>query len=201
MIRRQPRSLGGDTERRQRSALAAVLACALLTPLGLGTGSAGAGHYDRLLAPRSACPNQTDRSLPIARQERIMRCMHRYARQKEGRGGIRKLRMLQHSSAKKAQDILDCEDFDHEACGRDSFYWFRKVGFSRADCYGMAENIALGSRDGGSAREMMSAWLHSGDHRRTLLSSRYRRFGIGMVRGRYKGHLVQVWVAHFGYRC
>ena len=175
----------------------------LIGVAGLTTGAepASAHHRDRLLAPKSVCPKQTDRSLRVKRQQAIMRCMHNYARKKRGKGTLRAQRKLTWSARRKAEEILKCQQFSHNACGREAFYWMRRTGFMRG-CYGANENLALGSGRKGSVRRVMSSWLHSDGHRRALLHGRHRKFGIGMVRGSYRGlRRVQVWAAHFGYRC
>jgi uncharacterized protein YkwD len=171
----------------------------LLTCLALTAPAAKADGLDQLLAPESACPGQTDTGQSIRAQVSTMLCMHRYARHEAGVKGIHRVRSLNRSARNKARDIRRCQSFSHTACGRDAFYWFAKVGFLRGS-YGVAENLAFGSSQSGDVRMMMDAWLHSPEHRRSLLDSEYRDVGIGMVRGSYQGYGdVQFWVAHFGY--
>lgn len=182
--------------------LLAVLAAAaaLLALLALGAPSARADHYNRLLAPAKACPHQKNPADSIRTQKKAMRCMHNYARRRVGARKLRKQRKLQRSSKAKAADILRCGDFDHNACGRDAFYWLRRVEFA-VGCYAAGENLTMGSGQLGSVRSRMSAWLHSDLHRQALLRRSYRKAGISMLRGTMQGHQVQVWVAHFGSRC
>jgi uncharacterized protein YkwD len=166
-----------------------------------GGGNAFAHHYDHLLAPGSRCANQTSPRASVATQEAAMRCMHNYAR---GRRGLRSLQThasLVSSGGSKAADIMRCQQFSHNACGREAFYWVRRVGYTRG-CWGAGENIAWGSGGLGSVRSIMSAWLHSTDHRNNLLRSRYRDQGAGLVKGHFGGYDgAQVWVMHFGYHC
>jgi uncharacterized protein YkwD len=161
---------------------------------------AQAERFDRLLAPESVCPNQTEVDRSLRRQVATMRCLHRYARRRAGRRALYRSRRLRRSARAKARDIRRCQSFSHTACGRDAFYWFRRFGFARG-AFGIAENLAFGSGDAGSPRSMMSAWLHSDGHRQALLDGDYRVAGFAVVRGRYEGYdRVQFWVAHFGYR-
>jgi uncharacterized protein YkwD len=165
-----------------------------------GGGNAFAHHYDHLLAPGAACPSQTRTSASVATQEKAMRCMHNYARARRGLRSLQTHSSLVSSSGSKAADIMRCQQFSHNACGRESF-WVRRVGYARG-CWGAGENIAWGSGGLGSARNIMSAWLHSTDHRNNLLRSRYRDQGAGLVKGRFRGYSgAQVWVMHFGYHC
>ncbi len=189
---------------RRTLVLAAVTAALLLTT-AVATAVA-ARPYDYLLAPTSVCTNQTNASQSVATQEYAMRCMHNYVRTKKGLPSLRTHSLLTDSSGYKASDILRCQDFSHTACGRDTFYWTKRVGYA-SGCWGAGENIAwgAGTRDGvqlGSARQIMSAWLNSEGHRLNILNPRFRDKGVGLVKGRYSGHSgSQVWVTHFGYRC
>jgi len=177
--------------------LLALAFAAFALPFAVGgVESASAHHKDSLLAPRKVCPKQKKRSLSLARQERAMRCMHNYARKRRGVPRMRKRKDLRWSARRKAEDIIQCQDLSHNACGRDAFYWMRRSGFARG-CYAVSENIGRGRGRRGSVRAMMSAWLHSDAHRRGLLAKRYRKFGIGAARH----SSTQVWVAHFGRRC
>jgi uncharacterized protein YkwD len=49
-------------------------------------------------------------------------------------------------------------------------------------------------------RRTVRRWMHSSSHRAVLLSSRYRRIGVGRARGRLWGRTATVWVAHVGRR-
>ena len=53
------------------------------------SGTAAAHHYDYLLAPSTKCANQRRTSLSASDQERVMRCLHNYARARMGRSALR----------------------------------------------------------------------------------------------------------------
>ncbi|HEX3563416.1 MAG TPA: CAP domain-containing protein [Solirubrobacterales bacterium] len=179
----------------RRIALATITCAIFLAP---ATASAS-GPWDNLLAPESACPGQSNSSLPVAAQEQTMVCMHNWARTQKGLKALRPTKQLRSSSHRKAQDIMRCQQFSHEACGRNPFYWFRRVGFLRGS-WGAGENLAFGQGNRGTVRGMMSAWLNSDVHRSVLLTSSFDDVGISVVDGKLKGrHGVAVWVAHFGY--
>jgi uncharacterized protein YkwD len=168
--------------------------------LGLAPASASAsGPYDNLLAPESACPGQSDPSLPAAAQEQTMVCMHNWARAQSGLQPMVMARQLQRSSHKKARDIRRCHQFSHNACGRSPFYWIHRVGFETGH-YGAGENLAFGQGSAGTVRSMMSAWLNSAVHRSDLLTPSWRDVGVSLLDGKLDGHSgVAIWVAHFGY--
>jgi uncharacterized protein YkwD len=49
-------------------------------------------------------------------------------------------------------------------------------------------------------RAVVSMWMHSPSHRAVLLSSRFRRIGVGRTRGNYGHSRATMWVAHVGRR-
>ena len=128
-----------------------------------------------------------------------MLCLHRYARRQAGVRKLRGAKVLRRSARRKAGDLVRCQ-FSHAACGRDAFYWFRRLGFTRGS-WRAGENLAMGTGQLGTARANMSGWLRSPTHRRVLLSPSFRQVGIALARGAYEGNPnAQYWVAHFGYR-
>jgi len=176
---------------------------ALTTALMLtaGGGTAFAGQYDYLLAPTSVCANQTNTSASTAVQEGAMSCMHSYARAKKNLRSQANRGLLADSSNLKSLDIVRCGDFSHQACGRETFYHTKRVGYAQG-CWGAGENIAWGSGSLGSVRSIMRAWLYSTGHRENILRSRFRDKGIGLVKGRFAGYSnAQVWTTQLGYRC
>jgi uncharacterized protein YkwD len=175
----------------------AALVGGLLT-LAPATASAS-GPWDSLLAPESACPGQSDPTLPPATQEQTMVCMHNWARAQRGLGPMQNDGKLSRSSLKKAKDIRRCQQFSHNACGRNTFYWVQRVGFETGH-YGAGENLEYGQGTMATVRGAMSAWLNSSIHRNDLLTPSWKDVGISVVDGRLDGHpAVAIWVAHFGY--
>jgi uncharacterized protein YkwD len=179
----------------RKIALAAVAGALLIAPA-----AASAGQWDSLIAPESACPGQSDPSLPSAAQVQTMLCMHAYARAQAGVPPLRVSKELRASSARKAHDIRRCHQFSHEACGRDPFYWVRRVGFEHGS-WGVGENLALGAGPTtGTVRSRMTAWIYSDEHRTILLARQFEQVGISVVSGRYRGvRGAVIWVSHFGY--
>jgi uncharacterized protein YkwD len=45
-------------------------------------------------------------------------------------------------------------------------------------------------------RRAVELWMASPEHRRLLLSRRFKRIGVGAARGYYKGAKATMWVAH-----
>jgi uncharacterized protein YkwD len=182
----------------RRLALVALTAALMVATTD---GTASATHYDHLLAPSTACPNQTNSTLSTTDKESVMRCVHNYARRKVGRAALSSSSLLANSSDGKSYDILRCQNFSHTACGRSMPYHFDRVGYTSCSTWRVAENIAWGSGSYATVRSRMSGWLHSDGHRNNLLSTSYRDLGLGLRVGTFKGYSgAHIWTAHFGYR-
>lgn len=183
---------------RRRAPLAGAL-CLLVAMLVAPSG-AQAGEFDHLLAPESTCPGQTNPNLKRKKQVRALVCMHNYTRAVLGLPRAKSVKKLRRSARKKAKDVRRCQQLSHTACGRGVFYWFRRVGYLKRG-RGGGENLALGSGWGGTARSTLEGWLSSPTHRKVILKRKFKRLGVGMVRGKYQGYRgVRFWVAHVGTR-
>src|SRR5262245_30896193 len=112
---------------------AAIFAVALV--FALAAAPAQALNLERLMAPLAVCPNQEGLDSPVATQEQAMRCMTNYARQQTGRRGLLLAPSLDRSAEDKSSDIIRCNSFSHEACGRRFTYWMQRVGYMRAKCW------------------------------------------------------------------
>jgi uncharacterized protein YkwD len=129
-----------------------------------------------------------------------MRCLVAVARRRAGRPALDASAKLARSAGLKSRDILRCDDFDHEACGRDFTYWIDQVGYLGESC-GAGENIALGTGSFATPRSIFRAWIDSPGHRRNMLGD-YDDFGVGLEIGTLDGRNgVHVWAQHFGRRC
>lgn len=180
-----------------RVTIVPVLLTALVAALVLpGAGEAAARG---LLAPASVCPGGQAVGGAVAAKVRTMRCLTNFARQRRGKPRLRHLPRLDRAARGKAADILRCDEFDHEACGREFTYWFERVGY-RGRCTAMGENIAWGTGSLGSPRAIFRAWLASPGHRANVLGA-FAELGIGLRTGDLEGNRrAQVWTQAFGSR-
>ncbi|MBA2630707.1 MAG: hypothetical protein H0U84_06765 [Thermoleophilaceae bacterium] len=162
--------------------------------------ASAAGPYDSLLAPTSRCANQTSASASLNAQASSMYCLINYARERSGVPALTPTALME-SAARKARDIMRCQQFSHTACGRDYAFHIRAVGYG-GSCWAAGENLAYGTGSLGAPRSIMSGWLNSTGHRQNMLYPSFRHYGIGLVRGTLRGASgAQVWVTHLGYRC
>ena len=155
-----------------------------------------------LAAPGDSCLGVDDPNAPIAGQETAMECMVNFARQEAGLPKLADSRRLDGSADNKAADILRCNQFSHEACGRDFLFWFRRAAYLNSRCWWAGENLAWGTGPLGTVRSVMKAWLHSPPHRENLLGAEYDEFGISLRVGPLGGNSsAHLWVNHFGHHC
>jgi uncharacterized protein YkwD len=155
-----------------------------------------------LLSPSSNCAGADDPNASVALQESAMSCLIGYARQQAGVSRLGDYTKLDGSADSKAGDILRCNQFSHEACGRDFTYWMRRAGYLSGKCWWVGENLAWGTGSLGSARSIMKAWLHSPEHRANLLSTNFTQYGLSLRVGSLSGNSdAHVWVNHFGSHC
>ncbi len=127
-----------------------------------------------------------------------MRCMTAFARAQRGLPRLVDSRRLDRAGGRKSADILRCDEFSHEACGRGFAYWMRRFGYLRGGCWRAGENIAWGSGPLGSVRAIFGAWLRSPGHRRNILGP-YAQLGLGLRVGTLEGTPgAHVWVQELG---
>jgi uncharacterized protein YkwD len=175
--------------------LGALLGWALAAP---PAASAAAG----LIAPPSACPNQTNPGIAVSVQVKAMRCMVNYARERQGQSQLATVPALDRAARRKSADILRCDQFDHEACGREFTYWMERFGYLAGGCAAAGENIAWGTGSLGSVRHIFSAWMGSPGHRANILGA-FDDLGVGLRIGTLEGNRgAHVWTQDFGsHRC
>lgn len=155
-------------------------------------------HAAGLIAPPADCPNQTSLVASPAVQEEAMLCMANYAREQVGESTLEPTGSLEESARDKARDILSCDTFSHDACGREFTYWMRENGYTEAQCWRVGENLAWGAGDYGSVRSIFRAWMRSPEHRANLLGD-YTQTGIDLRTGELGGVAgTRVWTEHFG---
>jgi uncharacterized protein YkwD len=152
-------------------------------------------------AHASGCRAADDLDASPAVQKRAMLCLTNQARHQRGHGRLGDLGKLDRSASHKSRDIIRCDNFSHEACGRDFTFWMQRVGYIPAPCWRAGENIAWGTGSYGTVRSIFTAWMHSPEHHENILG-RYSQIGIALRVGGLEGHgAAHVWTQQFGLRC
>lgn len=177
----------------------AIAALALLA--AVAAGPAAARPLGQLIAPTSACPGQTDLGASVATQVKAMRCMTNYARERSGLEPLGDAKPLDRSARAKSADIIRCDDFSHEACGREWTYWMARFGYLSGGCWSAGENIAYGDGSMATVRSIFTGWVHSPGHLANILGE-FDEVGIGFKIGPIDGaHQAHVWTQDFGSKC
>jgi uncharacterized protein YkwD len=198
-----------NTAIRIRAPFVAVLGTALVVAalLAPGAGAHGAtapvappgtAAITGLIAPASACPGQADLVATDLDQERTMRCMTNYARTASGLAPLSGSTTLAKAANRKVADLIRCDEFSHEACGRPFTFWMRQSGYLQGNCWQAGENIAFGGGRLGGVRKVFVAWMQSSGHRENILGA-YEDIGVGMRVGTLDGDAgAHVWTQEFG---
>jgi uncharacterized protein YkwD len=122
-------------------------------------------------AVASAGPARLDRG------ERAMIRNINHQRARYGLAPVRAYKRLNRAADHHSWEMLDANYFAHESRNGGSFdARVRRYVRPRA----LGETLAMlgGGCGKGSARRVVSMWMHSSGHREILLSSRYRRIGL-----------------------
>ena len=155
-------------------AVAALAVALTISASALAAPGGGAQGLDALLAPPSVCPNQTELGARTGLQVRAMGCMTNFARERRGLKPFGDARALDRAGRRKATDILRCDEFSHEACGREFTYWPRRFGYLRTGCWRAGENIAWGWHGRETAASVVRGWMNSPPHREEILRPTFR---------------------------
>jgi uncharacterized protein YkwD len=181
-----------------KKALSLLLVCAVgLLALTFASGADARGFRSGEVAPVEACPNQTTPGLSPQAQAEVMLCMTNFARTVNGLKPMVLNASLGRAAEAKSADILSCDEFSHEACGRAFTFWDQRYGYLKG-CWKAAENIAWGTGTFSTVRSIMTAWLESPEHHANILGP-YKEIGIAFQVGNLEGNEgAAVWTQDFG---
>lgn len=153
-----------------------------------------------LLAPLFASPlisNADAKPSLDGRERAIVRAINRQ-RSKHGLSNLRSSARLARAADYHSWEMLDADYFAHES--RDGGPFDQRVRrFAKHKALG--ETLAmLGGCGPKAARRVVRMWMNSPGHRAILLSSSYRRVGIGKRAGDLRGSRACLITADFGSR-
>jgi hypothetical protein len=185
---------------RARVLVAAGLAMFLVACLVAAGRADGAGTaWSIYLAPAAACRSADDAAAPAAVQVRAVACLVNWARSHDSRKRLVRRPALQRAAALKGERVASCGQFSHTPCGSAVTAAVHAAGY-RYTTFG--ENLYAGTWGHVSARDVVSAWLQSPEHRANVLRASFRDLGTAPVRaqGLLGGADAVVWTATFGSR-
>ena len=132
-----------------------------------------------------------------ARERAIVRAINRQ-RTRHGLARVQSSRRLARAADYHSWEMLDANYFAHES--RDGTPFDERVR-RYANHRAVGETLAmLGGCGKGSARRVVRMWMKSAGHRAILLSSTYRRVGLGKRTGDLGGSRACLVTADFGSR-
>lgn len=170
------------------------LAAAMALSMGVAASSPAAGGA---LASPAGCPGQGNANAPSAAQEKTMLCLVNHARRARGLAPLQALRSLTKAADRKSGDVIRCDEFSHEACGREFTYWMSRFGYHGCR---EGENLAWGNGPDATPHSIFQLWMHSQGHRKNILGP-YEDTGLGLRVGALEGtSSAHVWTEEFGGR-
>ena len=177
------------------SATAVVVAC-LFVLVATGRADGAERSWSAYLAPEAACAASGDVSAPARVQVRAVTCLVNWARAQDGRGRLVRRSSLQRAAELKGERVASCGQFSHTPCGSALTAAVNAAGYRYAM---FGENLFAGTWGRIAARDVVSAWLQSPPHRRTLLMRGFRDLGVAPVRagGLFGDSDAVVWTATF----
>lgn len=115
-------------------------------------------------------------------------------RQKVGLNPLRESSALSYAAYLRAKEILQFQDFSHEATssGQDYLYVSKVVGYNFQV---LGENLGIRHKD---PNELIKAWLSSPGHKENLLKPDYDEIGVAVLNGEFYGENSNVIVQMFG---
>ena len=150
-----------------------VLACSMLA--GPATGAASAASCDDANAyPGDATRQQLSRAtVCLLNKQRTSRGLHE----------LKLNPRLSWAARAHSQDMVEKRYFDHfSKAGKDVVDRLTHTGYlGDARTWVVGENLAWGSGERSTPRQIIGAWMHSAGHRQNILTSRFREIGIGVV--------------------
>jgi uncharacterized protein YkwD len=143
----------------------------------------------------------------IQRVDAAIVCLLSGQRQAQGVAAFSRNPHLDHSAAFQSADMVNHHYFAHEAGDRPTLLE-RVLGsgyFIGATAGLYAEDLAVGPTVEATARNVVSAWMQSPDHRANILDTRLREVGIGAAFANpdpafYANYPSTVYAADFGRR-
>jgi uncharacterized protein YkwD len=162
------------------SALVAILCAGLLAP---ATGTAAKRPRAK---SASVCTN-TDLmpaagNLPVIRAAVL--CLHNKERTQRGLPPLKENAKLRKAAKGHSDNMVADHFFDHTAPdGSDMVDRILGTGYAAGQGWSLGENIAWGTGNLATAREIHDAWMHSPGHRANILRRQFREVGIGIAVG------------------
>lgn len=125
---------------------------------------------------------RTQESQPAAVSAARVVALTNEERAGENLPSLRVSELLTQAAQLKAEHMAENEYYAHVSPdGKTPLYWLDRVGYRYLNA---GENLVI---DRTTSEQVVSAWMHSADHRKNILRSQFTEIGVGIAEGRYKG--------------
>ena len=171
-----------------------IAAASVAAFLSLLAAEGALGVSDRaLVAPAQVCPGSRSLEATPAERRAALLCLINYARGTVGLGKVRGSRILTGVAKAKGRDVVECRDFDHDACGKHPFAHVISSGFPYRF---VGENLFYSQRPVGSARDAFVGWLQSPPHREVMFLPAFSHVGTAVFKLRRFSDMprVELWI-------
>jgi uncharacterized protein YkwD len=186
--------MSGSSGHGRRIAVAAALAVALLAPAAAPASAAPACDDANAHPGEVGLSEIKDATLCLLNRERTSRDRRKLT------GNDR----LAGAARSHALDMVERGYFAHTAPGGVDFVRriMRRDYVQPGDGWAVGENLAWGSYELATPREIVRSWMDSPPHRANILNGRYKEIGIGVARGAPERGVARAatYVTEFGAR-
>jgi uncharacterized protein YkwD len=156
-------------------------------------------------APAHACSG-THAKLRAGNADKVSRatvCLLNHRRAAAGLHKLRANRKLRAAATAHSQDMVSRGYFEHDGPAGDTLFTRAEhVGYLRDDlrAWSLAENIAFGAGDDGTAAAIVRSWMGSSVHRANILTPGLRHAGVGLAQGTPDGEAGATFTLDLGFR-
>ncbi len=134
------------------------------------------------------CRNATKQPRAVTRKQarKAVVCLINERRAARGRPRVEDHPALREAAVRHSRRMLRERCFAHRCAGEPDLAG-RLLATPYLPCgceWKIAENIAWGEGRAGTARAIVRSWMRSAPHRKVMLTSRFQRLGVGVLKGR-----------------
>ena len=164
------------------SALVALLCAGLLAP------ASGMAAHAKSAKRKTAAACANTNLMPAAGNLPVVRaavlCLHNKERTQRGLPPLKENAKLRKAAKGHSDNMVAKHFFDHTAPdGSDMVDRILGTGYANGQGWSLGENIAWGTGNLATAREIHAAWMQSPGHRANILRRQFREIGIGIALG------------------
>jgi uncharacterized protein YkwD len=163
-----------------------VLVAALFSVLALLIAAGPGAQRANAAGPCNKWGNKESNEITVGHARKAVLCLLNRERHSRGLSKLQRSKQLQRAAQGHNSFMQNHRCFSHECSGEASLTGrLQRVGWLTGglSSWAYGENIAWGSGNLGTPRNIVHQWMNSSGHRANILSSRYDEIGIGYGKG------------------